>query len=116
MKIVMRGTPPSLNEFLGSSNPWKYRQAKNEWTQRAYWLSRSAYHGEPMEKATVHITYYFANGNRHDADNYCGKLFMDGFTKAKVWRDDDLKHITVVIDGAVDKKNPRVEVEITPCD
>lgn len=112
MKIAIKGIPPSLNTFLGSSDPWKYRQAKSEWTQKAYWLSKNAYHGEPMERATVTITYYFSNGNRHDADNYCGKLFMDGFVKARVLKDDDLKHITVVIKGAVDKKNPRVEIEI----
>lgn len=29
MKIVLKGVPPSLNQFAGRKNTWEYRAAKS---------------------------------------------------------------------------------------
>lgn len=68
---------------------------------------------ETFEKAKVTITYWFKDNRRRDPDNYCGKLIMDGLTKAGVIVDDDFDHVTLMVrKGGVDKKNPRTEIEV----
>ena len=113
MRIVLNGIPPSLNEFLGR-NEWNYRSEKSKWTKIAWLKARASKErpAQPYEKADVIVTYYFADKRRHDADNYCGKLFMDGLTKAGVIKDDDFAHITTRFVGKVDKTYPRTEIEI----
>ena len=95
MRIILRGVPPSLNAFAGRENTWEYRKAKKEWT-----------------KAMVRIDYYFPDRRRHDADNYCGKLLLDGLTKADVIADDDFAHISLSVHGYVDRTNPRTEITV----
>lgn len=112
MKIVLKGVPPSLNAFAGRGNVWEYREQKKRWTQAAWAACRASKDRpkEPYEKASLTISYYFPTLARHDADNYCGKFLLDGLTKAGVIVDDDLKHITVKIQGYHDKANPRTEI------
>lgn len=113
MRIVINGVPPSLNEFVGR-NPEGYRAAKREWTALAYYKSKAAKDrpATPYQHAEVTVTYYFRDKRRHDADNYNGKLFMDGLTKAGVIADDDFEHITTRFIGRVDKHFPRTEIEV----
>ena len=115
MKITLKGVPPSLNKVVGRNNVWEYRKAKSEWTQLVEWSCKASKDKpvKPYEKAIVEITYYFPNRARHDADNYAGKFLLDGLTKAGVIVDDDLKHITTIIKGEHDKKNPRTEIAVT---
>ena len=114
LRIVIKGTPPTLNRFSGRENAWAYRQAKQEWTLKAWAACRQAADRpkEPYQYAKVSIMYYFARRIRHDADNYSGKLFMDGLTKAGVIVDDDMDHIKVEIAGGYDKRYPRTEITI----
>ena len=69
-------------------------------------------HGPPPDKAMVRIDYYFPDRRRHDADNYCGKLLLDGLTKAGVIADDDFAHISLSVHGYVDRTNPRTEINV----
>ncbi len=114
MKIVLKGIPPSLNVFAGRGNTWEYREQKKRWTQATWATCRASKDrpGKPSEKAVVTISYYFPTKARHDADNYCGKFLLDGLTKAGVIVDDDLKHISVVVQGFYDKDNPRTEITV----
>lgn len=115
MKITVKGVPPSINEFIGRKNVWEYREAKKGWT----WVVKAACMAckdrpkEPFQKALVRIKYFFPTRVRHDADNYSGKFLMDGLTKGGVIVDDDLSHVTTMIEGDYDKKTPRVEITIT---
>lgn len=115
MTVVVKGVPPSLNAFAGRNNVWDYRQTKQKWT----WAVKTACMGankdkpkEPWKKAKVEITYFFPNQCRHDSDNYSGKFLLDGLTKAGVILDDDLRHISVTVQGEYDKKNPRTQILI----
>lgn len=112
MRIELKGTPPSLNKFVGRENSWEYREAKSIWTKKVWAASLAVRPDKPFEKAVVTIIYYFPTAARHDADNYAGKFLLDGLTKARVIVDDDLKHITTTIRGEVDRKNPRTVIEV----
>lgn len=112
MRIVLRSVPPSLNEFAGKENAWAYREAKKTWTQAVEWMCKAQPHRPPPAKAVVRIDYYFPDKRRHDADNYCGKLLLDGLTKAGVIVDDDFAHISLSVHGYVDRANPRTEITV----
>lgn len=112
MKIVLRGTPPSMNAFAGRENVWEYRKAKEYWT-RLVWSKCLNDRQKKFEHAMVRIDYWFDSSRRHDADNYAGKFLLDGLTKAGVIADDDLAHISTSIHGHVDRENPRTEITVT---
>lgn len=115
MKITLRGTPPSLNKYMGRENAWDYRAEKTRWTRAVLYAAMAAKDRpeQPIEKAEVCINYFFRTAVRHDADNYCGKFLLDGLTKAKVIVDDDFAHISLTVHGHVDRKNPRTEITVT---
>ncbi len=103
--ITLKGVPPSLNQIAGKSDPWKYRKAKAEWTEKV-WLTARASKDRPktpFDKADVFILYFFPDKRRRDADNYCGKFLLDGLTKAGIIADDSFNHISLHIDGTVGK-------------
>ena len=114
IRIVLKGVPPSLNQFAGRENTWEYRKAKAYWTQLVWVTCRASKErpAEPPKMADVEIMYYFPTRTRHDADNYCGKFLLDGLTKAKVIVDDSMDHIRLHIGGDVDRKAPRTVITI----
>lgn len=115
IRITLRGCPPSLNAFAGRQNAQEYRRAKATWTEAVIYSVRALKERpkEPYQLADVEIMYYFPTRGRHDADNYSGKLFMDGFTRSGVIVDDDLAHIRVHVgQGGVDKANPRTVITV----
>ncbi len=137
MKIILKGTPPSLNRFAGRANSWEYRAEKERWTRsvRAACLSKRekspgrekiylARENAPeaasgprdamraQKLAHVRIDYFFPDARRRDPDNYCGKFLLDGLTKAGEIADDDFAHIALEVHGHVDRKNPRTEITV----
>lgn len=114
MKITLKGTPPSLNKFMGRKNEWDYRSEKTIWTRAVLYAAKTTKDrpAQPLEKAFVRIDYFFRTAVRHDADNYCGKFLLDGLTKAKVIADDDFAHISLTVHGHVDRKDPRTEITV----
>lgn len=115
MKITLKGTPPSLNKFMGRKNEWDYRAEKTNWTRAVLYAAKAAKDrpAQPLEKAEVRIDYFFRTAVRHDADNYCGKFLLDGLTKAKIIADDDFAHISLTVHGHIDRQNPRTEITVT---
>ena len=115
MTITLRGVPPSLNTVLGKDSGWTYRAEKAKWTRAVYYTALACKDrpAEPYKRAAVEITYWFPDRRRRDADNYCGKLLLDGLTKAGIIEDDDLRHIRLAIRGEYDKARPRTEITIT---
>lgn len=162
MKIILQGTPPSLNRFAGRMNSWEYREEKERWTRAVHRqcaaerLKSSAGRrltvgecrdtprgksaaqamsdgcegtasgaakqagaggkapadGTAKDFARVRIDYYFADSRRRDPDNYCGKLLLDGLTRAGAIADDDFSHIALEVRGHVDRENPRTEITV----
>ena len=118
MKIVINEIPPSNNEYMGKTyNYAVYQREKQRW----HWLIKSAIKQAekpktPMEKAIVNITYYFKNKIRRDPDNYSGKMLLDPLVREGILIDDSFDVVTLVLDGAYDKNNPRTEIEIRSVD
>lgn len=77
----------------------------------AAWNHRPA---KPLEAASVRLVFYLRTKHRHDPDNLIAwmKAGIDGLCDAKIFADD--KHLTYLpCEQVTDRKNPRVEVEIT---
>lgn len=111
--VSMQGIPPSLNRFAGRENAQEYRKAKKEWSEAVAWLVKGKL-SQPYDKATVAITYYFADRRRHDPDNYAGKFLLDGLTQGGVIADDSFDHITLILEGMYDHDYPHTDITVTP--
>jgi len=113
MTIIAPEIPPSLNRYAGRENSWEYRNEKARWKQLVAWLAKKDRPATPYPKATVRITYYFPDAIRRDPDNYAGKMILDGLTAGGVIVDDSFNCIRLVLDGQIDRENPRTEIEVT---
>ena len=114
MKIVVHRIPPSNNKYMGNSHNFNlYRKEKKEW----HWLIRAALTERPkrpLERAVVHIKYYFKDRRRRDPDNYSGKMLLDPLVREGVLQDDSFNNIELRLSADVDSKNPRTEITIEP--
>lgn len=114
IKITISEIPPSNNKYMGNSHNFNaYRREKERW----HWLIKAAINNaqkpkKPLQKAVVNITYYFKDKRRRDPDNYSGKMLLDPLVKEGILIDDSFDVVTLVLDGQVDKNNPRTEIEI----
>jgi len=113
-KIIINEIPPTNNKYMGNSHNFnEYRREKERW----HWLIKEAINKAqkpktPLVRAVVNITYYFKDKRRRDPDNYSGKMLLDPLVKEGILKDDSFDVVTLVLDGKVDKHNPRTEVEI----
>ena len=112
VRITIPGVPPSLNQFAGRENTNEYRKAKADWTDRVVWMVKRVRPEKPFDRARVEILYYFPDNRRRDPDNYCGKLMLDGLTRAGVIVDDSFQCITLSLGGGHDKDNPRTVITV----
>lgn len=88
-----------------------YQRKKEHW----HWLIKSAIKKkpkQPIEKAIVHITYYFKDKRRRDPDNYSGKMLLDPLVREGILVDDSFSNITLVLAAGYDKDEPRTEIDI----
>lgn len=114
MQIVINEIPPSNNTYMGNSHNFNdYRREKERW----HWLIKAALSNaqkpqKPIEKAVVHITYYFKDKRRRDPDNYSGKMLLDPLVREGVLIDDSFNNVTLVLSAGCDKNKPRTEIEI----
>ena len=115
MKIEIPGRLPGLNEIIDAakSHYAKYSTEKKEYTEEVAWLAKQA-RLPKYEKAYLVITWFEPNGRR-DPDNVMAgqKFILDGLVQAGVLPGDSQKYILGIYHRfMVDRKNPRIEVEI----
>ena len=116
MKFEIPGRLPGFNEIIEAAKGGKgkyqpYAQMKETYTNMVAWLAK----GLPkFKKVALIITWYEPNRHR-DPDNIMAgqKFILDGLVVAGTIPNDNQRHIQGIIHRfAVDRKNPRVEVEI----
>ena len=116
MKLEIPGRLPGLNEIIDAAKQGKgkyqpYAMMKETYTNMVAWLAKSL---PKFEKVALIITWYEPNRHR-DPDNIMAgqKFIIDGLVTAGIIPNDNQRHIQGIIHRfAVDRKNPRVEVEI----
>ena len=116
MKFDIEGRLPGLNEMIDAAKQGKgkyqpYAMMKEEYTTMVAWLAKKL---PAYEKVVLIITWYEPD-RRRDPDNIMAgqKFILDGLVQAGVIPDDSQKYILGIYHRfMVDRKNPRVEVEI----
>lgn len=118
MKFEIPGRLPGFNEIIEAAklrgrNYKEYATMKDRNTQMVAWLAKKA--GLPKyEKAYLIITWYEPD-ERRDPDNIMAgqKFILDGLVAAGTIPNDSQKYVRGIVHRfKVDRKNPRVEVEI----
>lgn len=115
MKVTIEGRLPALNDYISAMN--KNRYAGNKMKQDETERVRLHCLRVKKFKTPVYIDFVWYEPNaRRDPDNFTSmgrKFILDGLVKAGVIPDDSQKWVLGWSDDwAVDKKNPRVEVNI----
>jgi len=112
---IPRKPPPTINRI--QSMHWaKRRKLKQLWQEEVAVAAMQA--GRPtFTRARVQIILYYSAARRRDSDNMlavAGKFLLDGLRYADVILDDDQATIELpepIVE--IDRKHPRVELEIT---
>ena len=116
MKFEIPGRLPVLNEIIDAAKHGMYKyqpyaKMKETYTNMVAWLAKKL---PTYERVALIITWYEPNRHR-DPDNIMAgqKFILDGLVQAGTIPNDGQRHIKGIIHRfAVDRKNPRVEVEI----
>lgn len=113
VKIEIPGRLPGLNEILDYAKRHyaEYSPIKKEHTTAVAWLAKKL---PKYEKVALIITWYEPD-KRRDPDNIMAgqKFILDGLVMAGTIPNDSQKYVRGIVHRfKVDRKNPRVEVEI----
>lgn len=113
MKFEIPGSLPGMNEIIeaAKSHFGAYAKMKEEHTTAITWLAKKL----PAYKRVVLVITWYEPDRRRDPDNIMAgqKFILDGMVAAGTIPNDSQKHIKGIIHRfAVDRKNPRIEVEI----
>lgn len=116
MKLIIQGIPPNLNKWR-SMHHHQEAKLKKEWESVVMLevLSQKIKPLRPIKKAKLIYTFFFKENRRHDPTNVqgCVKWLEDGLVYAGVLEDDTFDHVKNEVEkGGIDKKNPRVEIDI----
>ena len=117
MTFEIPGKLPGMNEIIRAAKCGKkryqpYAAMKHEYTDMITWLAKKL---PPYDAVNVVITWHEPD-NRRDIDNIAAggtKFIMDALVQAGVIMDDSQRYVKSISHRfAVDRQNPRVEVEI----
>lgn len=118
MKLTIPFSLPGLNEYIDAERKNRYKGAdmKRKWQQLVAASLRRQLRGKLREPVTIHYTW-FEKDRRRDKDNISSfgrKVIQDALVKElKVLNNDGWANIKEFSDTfQVDKKHPRVEIEI----
>lgn len=95
--------PWSINETPTSVHAKiKQHGYKTAWRDTAYVVARAATARDPrrgLGPSNIQVTIPFNTNRRRDPHNYTGtvvKAVVDGLTRAGLWPDDNVEHVTVL--------------------
>jgi len=119
--IVILPLPPaclSPNRPIGSrGGRFKRAAAAKKYRRQAQEATEAmAIDTAPWEQASVKATFYHSQKRRRDDVNHLAMLkpAYDGIVEAGLLSDDDSEHLaTVTPSFLIDRKHPRVELEVT---
>ena len=117
MRVVIPFTLPGLNDIIDAERTHRQRGAahKREWTNRLILVLKRQIRG-PLKEPVVMRYRWVEKDRRRDKDNVSSggrKYIQDALVKMRAMKNDGWSNIEGFSDEfAVDKKHPRVEIEI----
>ena len=117
MKLVIPFTLPGLNDIIDAERIHRQRGAalKREWTNKLILVLKRQIKGPLKEPVVMHYRWV-EKDRRRDKDNVSSggrKYIQDALVKMRALKNDGWNNIEGFSDEfSVDKKRPRVEIEI----
>ena len=116
MKLVIYGSLPGLNEYTKVSRGNKYASStlKKE-TEQLIRFHIKTQRIQPISCPVRLIINWYEKNMRRDADNiiFAKKFILDALVAEGILMNDSRKYVIGFIENVfVDKKNPRIEVEL----
>lgn len=116
VKLVIPGILPGCNEYINAQRRGRQLGArlKRETEERILWSIRQQLRGVRFDVPVVMHYLWVEKNRKRDKDNiaFARKFVQDALVKSGVLRNDGWGEIVGFSDAfAVDKKNPRVEVQ-----
>jgi Holliday junction resolvase RusA-like endonuclease len=109
--LTLTGNPVSTNSLYRRHGHFIYMCKQGKDLKESYqWQAKSQWKGNPTTKdVEIEVRLYFKDNRRRDWDNW-HKILCDSLTGI-VWEDDSqIKKASV--EKFIDKKNPRIEINI----
>lgn len=122
VKLVIPGRLPGANEYIAicRENPKAANRMKKQEQAKILLFAKQQMRRWKQSESPVIIHYHWIEKDRRrDMDNIAfGKKFVqDALVEGKYLKGDGWQHIVGFTDSfSVDKKNPRIEVEIVEVD
>ena len=115
MKIILPYIDFDLNSIvaLAKKSPYAYRNKKKKIQDSILWRLKGI-NGKVLGTNFYRFTWYLPN-RRKDPDNIAAgqKIIFDAFQEAGIIENDSRKHVSGFSHSfELDRKNPRVEIEI----
>ena len=119
-KFVIRGTLPGLNDYISAERTSRFRAASMKKQCESVVIHAARSLGKCQIDQPVYMIYHWYEPHRRrDKDNVSSfgrKVIQDALVKAKILPNDGWKEIIGFEDRfEVDKRNPRVVVELIEC-
>lgn len=116
-KIIIRGSLPGLNEYINAERTNKYKGAEMKRRAESIVLHAARSLGKWRAEGPVYMVYHwYCADRRRDKDNISSfgrKVIQDALVRAKILQNDGWKDIIGFEDRfCIDRKNPRIVVEI----
>lgn len=119
MRLIIPGVVPSVNHQYSNAYH-KGRRMRvltpeaNSWATAAkmhvaIWIAKTKWETR-NRKTIVNLWYYWPDARRRDTHNTL-KLLLDTLEAAGIYTDDKLA-LPRIMDYEIDRKNPRVEIEV----
>lgn len=109
--ILVLPVPPSINATYKRNSRSFYKSAEaTSWEETAGWLLKKQWKRKPLEgDLYVHFWFFFKDKRRDISSGV--KILEDVLQASNVYKN-DRQIVTELSDKLLDKKNPRVEIEI----
>lgn len=116
MKLIFRDRLPGMNEINNANrrNPYVGAKMKKETQEGLMWIWNKYKNQTFQKKVNIRIHFYEPN-ERRDEDNVMAggmKVILDALQKLNIIKNDSQKYVHVVPEVFVDRKNPRIEIDI----
>ena len=121
VKFTIRGTLPGLNDYIAAERTSRYQAASMKKQCETIVMHAARSLGKWQPEGPVYMVYHWYEPNRRrDKDNISGfgrKVIQDALVRAKILRNDGWNDVEGFSDEfEVDKRNPRIVVELTEVD
>lgn len=116
-KLTIPGPLPGLNEYIEAERGNKYKAAtmKKQTERTVMVIAKSQLRGVKIEKPVRMIYTWYEPNRKRDKDNiaFAKKFIQDALIKSGIITNDGWNEIESFTDKfRIDKKDPRVEIEI----